>query len=472
MHETERLMTPPPELYTTSGRTRITGRLALIALCLAAVSPLGASDKRLTPILEDLPISSAQKTPQQTPIAHTSDPYVYIVNVEPGDAGDSDDISLHTVIRQGRRADDGSWEWRSQLIEERTVHDEWHTVPAVGVDRQGHVHVAYNMHNFPWQYKVSRLPDDISAFEFRGERISESDLLDHKLENRTSYPGAGTADIPGNQITYPAFFSDRDGELYVTYRFAAKPARRFNERTMSAGIARYELDSETWQPVGGPLAIESGDVKRAFFRRLQHPITFAGKSGWTAYHPRLAFGDGRTVHVLWFWREGTAGSKITRPCLVTTTDLASFQHPNGEPSAPPFSPDDCSNIDIDESEAFYSLGNMTSDRHGYPWFVLSPVESSRAIVWQDEQGIHRMDSPYSATEIFFDQQDRLWALASGLVIHRKDPGQDDWTLIYKSDEKQYCRPRASVDTGSNTAFIYAPHCREDKVSVFSLDLND
>lgn len=74
MHETERLMTPPPELYTTSGRTRITGRLALIALCLAAVSPLGASDKRLTPILEDLPISSAQKTPQQTPIAHTSDP--------------------------------------------------------------------------------------------------------------------------------------------------------------------------------------------------------------------------------------------------------------------------------------------------------------------------------------------------------------------------------------------------------------
>ena len=81
-------------------------------------------------------------------------------------------INLRTVVRQGKRGADDNWTWIVKTIENRTLDSPWHTVPSIAVDHQNFVHVAYNMHNMPWQYSVSRQPGSLDAFDFRGEAFS------------------------------------------------------------------------------------------------------------------------------------------------------------------------------------------------------------------------------------------------------------------------------------------------------------
>jgi hypothetical protein len=96
---------------------------------------------------------------------------VYTANVEPAE-GTPVGINLRTVVRQGRREADGHWTWTAKTVEDRTLDSPWHTVPSVAVDRENFVHVAYNMHNMPWQYSVSRGAGSIGVFDFRGEALS------------------------------------------------------------------------------------------------------------------------------------------------------------------------------------------------------------------------------------------------------------------------------------------------------------
>ena len=104
----------------------------------------------------------------------------------------------------------------------------------------------------PWQYSVSHQPGSVDAFDFRGEALSLNSAFRPAVEylNQTPFPGLGKAAIPGMQITYPTFFADRKGDLWVTYRFALKPNRDWSQRTYGCGIARYD----TAPPVGGRLS--------------------------------------------------------------------------------------------------------------------------------------------------------------------------------------------------------------------------
>ena len=115
-------------------------------------------------------------------------------------------MDLHTILRQGTQDESGEWQWQTTLIEDRTIYDSWHNAPSVAVDRNGFVHVVYNMHNFPWQYKRSENPHDIDSMLFRGQAVTMAEIERTKFENKTTFPTLGTAEIPGNQITYPAFF--------------------------------------------------------------------------------------------------------------------------------------------------------------------------------------------------------------------------------------------------------------------------
>ena len=80
----------------------------------------------LTEIMSLLRVSSSQKIAQQTPIA-TRNGNVYIVNIEPGEAGDEDGVNLHTTIHQGKPDITGVWSWTKTILENRTIHDPWHT---------------------------------------------------------------------------------------------------------------------------------------------------------------------------------------------------------------------------------------------------------------------------------------------------------------------------------------------------------
>ena len=468
------------------------GRRALAPLVptLALLAPAGAPAEAGAPveavvveaavgvepvaILEALAVSAAQKATQQTPIA-VRDGVVYLAHLEPGLEGDADGIGLHTVVRRGAPADPeapgGPWSWDSATVDVRSAFDPWHAPPAVGVDREGRVHVAYNMHNMPWQYGVFAAPDSIADFRFRGQRITLADRERVKFENRTDFPTLGSAAIPGNQVTYPAFFNDRAGELYVTYRFAARPARAFEERAMSAGIARHDAAEDAWIALGATVALGPDDARRPWYRLLSHraPIALASADGWTAYHPRPTFGPDGELHVTWAWREGVAGDTVTRPCHLVL-DGAAARTADGADVELPARPEDCGNLGVPDAREHYTVGNAASDAAGVPHVVLSPVEGLRELHrlvdgrWESEP------LPHSASEIFFDAADNLWAVASGPRLFARRPGETEWALAYEHPEREHCGARVALDRPANVAYLHAPHCEGHAVSVLRVDL--
>ncbi|MGC2395030.1 MAG: BNR-4 repeat-containing protein, partial [Rhodomicrobium sp.] len=214
---------------------------------------------------------------------------VYTANVEPAE-GTPLGINLRTVVRQGKRGADDNWTWIVKTIENRTLDSPWHTVPSIAVDHENFVHVAYNMHNMPWQYSVSRQPGSLDAFDFRGEALSLIQLGAVQYLNQTPFPALGSAAIPGTQITYPTFYMDRKGDLWVTYRFALKPNRDWSERTYGCGIARYDSAHRSWMAVGGTVPVGLKDASLASSSNGAADVTaFCSNPGWWANDIRLWF---------------------------------------------------------------------------------------------------------------------------------------------------------------------------------------
>lgn len=421
-------------------------------------------------ILDSIVVSESQKIAQQTPI----DAYngaVYIANIEPGEAGDIDGIELNTVVRKGFRSSAGLWKWEEKIVDKYTLHDPWHTPPSIGVDENGYIHVAYNMHNFPWQYSVSKSSEQIDRFIFRGDKMSLSEKKMAKFENKTPFKDMGYADIPGNQITYPAFYTDNEGVLYVTYRFAAKPAQSFTQRTMSSGIARYNSKKEKWQSIGGALQLKKSDYETSFFKKETIPNALASQTGWTSYHPRLAFGPDQRMNVHWFWREGVAGETLQRPCFLYSNDLNNFFEYDGNRQVLPARSSDCSNINIDNSTTFNTLGSFAVNSKGVPYLLISPTDGER-LIYTLQQGdwIHET-SPNKATELFIDANDELWAISSGINVYKKDSNTNSWLEIHSTPQREACYAKVALSELKDIAYIYTQSCNtENTVSVYKLNL--
>lgn len=194
--------------------------LLMLVAPVAQGQPAVALDVKETPAF---PVSPSNVNSFATPLAYYQGS-IYVVSVEPP-LSNNNGVNLRTVIRKGSERQ-GRWQWESAVIDEATLDDMYHTQASIAIDKEGYLHVVYNMHNMPWQYVVSKKPGDITSFDFKGDKISLAEKSTVKHLNKTPFPSIGTAAIPGNQITYPAFFYDRQGEIYLTYRFATKPKRR------------------------------------------------------------------------------------------------------------------------------------------------------------------------------------------------------------------------------------------------------
>ena len=448
---------------------------ALLGTALAALAALpgiavAAPAER---ILDGFPVSGAQDYTAMTPVT-IRDGEVFLATIDPGPNGDGPGRNdLRIRVRHGVPDGGGGWTWTQNVIEDRGIYDRWHMPPSVGIDDAGHVHVAYNMHNFPWQYQVSRRPMDIGAFDFRGQAMTQAELDRHTYQNKTSFPDLGTAAIPGNQVTYPAFENDRSGRLYVSYRFAAKPNRAFDERTFSTGLARYDSGSRTWSSLGGLLDHGPGDHTGS-----NAPETtlraIASRTGWTSYLPRLSFDAAGAVTVSALWREGIAGAQMTRPCTVTTSDGESLAALDGTAVAAPVGPDDCPNVTSAAPNAsYYSIGDAASDEAGNPYLLLSPVGRQREIHrWTGSAWVVE-NAPGNAVEILFDDDWNLWAVAEGLSLYLKRRGSSSWETIVRASSKNECLPHAGQDPAdASVAVVFSIGCGADRGAVTRYDLRE
>lgn len=444
-----------------------------VLLCPALVlSQSLPSDGTLVPVVEGVLLSSAQNHVQQTPIA-THNGAIYVAFLEPSDNGKDGGIVLRTSIMKGLEKK-GEWVWTKRVIDSQTVHDRWHTAPAIGIDDRGFIHVAYNMHNLPWQYQISDKSESIGSFNFKGQIVSVTELQRMKFKNKTDFPTLGSAAIPGNQITYPAFFNDNNGKLFVSYRFAAKPARKFANRTMSSGVAKYDSNAELWQAIGGKVVTQPGDFEPG--EGITNEVSaIASTTGWTSYFPRLSFGPEDTMNINWFWRKGIAAATLHRPCFIKTHDHENFVDSKGHTTQLPSTPDNCRDPEFQINTTFNGIGNSVANSKGDPFIVLSPVGSNRQILSLKNGRWTSEDSPHGATEVFFDNDDNLWAVAAGPKIFVKPHGattknESNWKEIYLPETKTHCSPRVVLNQAKNRAFLYTQRCHKNVLDIFEINL--
>ena len=119
-----------------------------------------------------------------------------------------------------------------------SVADDAHNHSSIGIDKNGYIHVAGNMHSIAWNYWVSDNPEDISSFTFHG--------------------GPMNANLIGSfGVSYPNFRQDQNNELYLVYRASASVQYTYNggKGFVGAFLARYDINPGeslgVWTHLGG-----------------------------------------------------------------------------------------------------------------------------------------------------------------------------------------------------------------------------
>lgn len=448
---------------TTFGDRRSITRSVFTLLVLFAAEASVAAAVKATWILKDVETSRANYNSFSTPIAE-KDGRVYVVTVAPGNSGVKR-INDHTVVHRGTRSVTG-WRWQSKVIERRTLDDRYHTGGSLALDREGYVHVAYNLHNMPWQYSVSRSPHSIDAFEFRGERVTMDELKRLKFENKTVFPNLGTADIPGTQVTYPMFFNDRQGALYVTYRYALRPGRSWLKRIFAGGVARYDERQRRWTAIGGSYPLGTRDANDPKGVGMTQPLVY--EPGWWVYGVTLAFDVQNNMHVSWQWREGGAGGATYHPMYMWSPDGGrSFLSVAGKSLNLPVRKSDLVPLHHHDSGYLFPA-RVTAHEPGKAWVHLKEKGGQRGVV-RYQQANNRWQPldvlPHASGRFMIDRRGRQWAFASGPKVFRRSSETADWEKVYQSSG--YCGARP-VETDRGFA-IYTWDCKSERVAVLLLE---
>jgi|GEM_PF-905126 len=395
---------------------------------------------------------------------------VYMTYIKIGSSGDGSRKLHETIVAKGSMSSTGAWSWSQNSVDQRTAYDVWHNAGSVVVDNDGYVHAAYNMHNLPWQYKVSRNPHDITSWDFKGQNLSRADFDRYYYENKTSFPSLGTAAIPGNQISYPAFYKDNKGDIYATYRFAAQPKRSFDKRMMSSGMAKYSTSNKSWRAIGREHSVTSGVDYDARSGAPNKPNVFAGQEGWTSYFPQLGFDGSNAMHWSGVWRSGIAGAITSKPCYLKSTDQSTFKNAKGATVALPLKPGNCGNIDgIPNSQELNSITSFAVSTDGTPYYmVLMPGKGSR-IFWYRGGTWRNEASPGNALEMFADDRNNVYAISSGVKVFKKNAASGGWNQIASGGGCGYYN-RATVNTDKSVAYIQSYCDSSKKVQVYGLQL--
>ena len=399
-----------------------------------------------------------------TPIAYR-DGHLALAQVEHPVAGDGSGY-LQTVLYLGERYASGEWTWQSKVIESRTLNDPYHAQPSVAFDKHGFVHIAYNMHHVPWQYARSRRPLDVSDMAFLGESVSLAELNTIRLHNKTYFPGGGRAAIPGNQITYPAFFLDRQDDLYVTYRFASRPARAWEDRGYAVGLAKYDVAESRRRPLGGALKPARGDVLGSPDTRAKG---FVRDERYLPYLVTLAFDASNGMHAVWTWWDslsGLARSKTLGPThaffpnaelIDVETSWASSRRVPGWPTGTLFN--------TAKAAAVAQNGDLLVifEEHGRGRQLVRLIKET------GDWGVP-VPAPHGASKILVSRDGTEWGIASGLkVMHRRPGGA--WSAPWRVGDG-LCDPAPVYSEEDNSIYVRAKNCQgQDRSFIYRLSLD-
>lgn len=445
----------------------------LIALSFGVPGPVLAAEQIL--VLPPFSMAPSNINSFNTPVAYWNG-NIYTANVEPGSGMGVPGVNLKTVVRKCALGSATTCTWERKVVDAATLDDIYHTQPSIAVDRAGFVHVAYNMHHMPWQYSVSRRAGDISAFDFLGESLSAAQKSIVKLVNKTPFPSIGNAAIPGNQITYPAFYHDRNLDLYVTYRFAIRPKLAFADRAYAGGIAAYDIDTKKWHSIGGEITVTSNQADLPKDLATTEVKAFAFADGWQALPIRLTFDENNGMHAVWAWRKHEGNSAYTKASYAYSPDKGkTFRKADGSFYELP--------IAINATDApFTAFGfpktsltadadlSVATDLGGQPYFVAVPKGRGSQLTffrktkgrWENPENM-----PLNARRLEIDDDGRQWVFSTGLKVMRRDSGQDIWTKIYEDrDANKYGWPKIYSLPNERLFIVHTLNSQVNKVKIY------
>lgn len=415
--------------------------------------------------IANFPVHKSNLNVFSTPVA-LRDGHLFTVNIEL--SGENKLVGLVTVLRHYVRGNDEKYSlFNRMVIEDKTINDPYHTQASVGLDESGYVHVAYNMHNMPWQYKRSASPLSISNMKFYGQKLNVGDRLMVKVANKTNFPSLGSAAIPGNQITYPAFFNDRNNKLYLSYRFALRPDRPFRKRDFAGAIAHYEVSTQEWKNIGGPVAVGSGDHSGGNVVEL-NPFIYHPNSA--VYLPRLFFDTDNTLHVSWFWRLIGAGADVSRLSYAYSKDKRFFYSIKNRLQLPIGL--DAARVSKLDARKYSPLSSLVVV-DGTPYIGYQRYQGKRFLTWFDSvkgRWVERL-SPNGASIFMAGKEGVLYAFATGVKVLKRSPGNSTWKVVAETKNKEnFCHPKV-INTNNESFIIHATSCTGDKVEIYTMEWN-
>jgi len=193
-------------------------------------------------------------------------------------------VAFYDADRQmvAAQRDLDSAEWDYHVLPERVGWDS-HNDIVMAMDRDGHIHLAGNMHNVTLRYFLTETPGDITTLE-RVESMTGED------EER---------------ITYPRFRTAPDGAMLFFYRIGG--SGRGNEI-----INRYDEETRTWSRLLDVPLVDGEGERNAYFDG-PHP----GPDGY--------------YHMCWVWRDTPDCETNHSLSYARSPDMLRWERSDGTP---------------------------------------------------------------------------------------------------------------------------------------------
>lgn len=188
------------------------------------------------------------------------------------------------------------------------------SLPSLGIDRAGHVHVVWNVALDPWSYVVSERPDDLGALVALGGSVSRDQPRGLPGGDRAQWDRGVLQDgkRSGESIADPAFITLPDGELLLTFIHRVEFTSS-DPGDLARGLARYDVSTRRWRMLGGA-RYDHGTTTLIWDRkgRFDGQRTVAGQSYSADFTP-----DRRgALHLSWSVEDGGTDEDRRAPWLL------------------------------------------------------------------------------------------------------------------------------------------------------------
>ncbi len=177
------------------------------------------------------------------------------------------------------------------------TRDDGHHELSIGIDKDGYIHVAGDMHNHP-QMDVNHLVGDAAV-------LQTSDILYWKSDvpgdiSSFSFMGFSANRIPGKAFSYGHFFTDRNGELFYSARTLARSY--YYQKPQDGGVGRglglyaYNTSTQSWT-ARGELADMYGFSDANHKVIVYDPSGHGGNTSYQQYKGDFYFDKNNRMHM-------------------------------------------------------------------------------------------------------------------------------------------------------------------------------